>query len=156
MDEIDRRFYEDLIREDDVGLILLGQLHIEHQLIELCSALMPSAERCDWGLISFRAKVELAHGMGLSEGLKELFIKIGSIRNDFAHNLNAALTKKRVLDLYNALPEVVSGAVKATYHQHYKAPLCPSKVIARDLMVLILLSARQCAKVAVQLARQQG
>lgn len=58
----DRQFRDDLQREDDVGLVLRGHLHVEHQLIELASVLLPFAARCDWGRISYRTKVEFAHG----------------------------------------------------------------------------------------------
>jgi hypothetical protein len=92
-----------LQREDDVGLVLRGHLHVEHQLIELPSALLPVAERCDWGKISYRAKVELAYGCGLPKDLKELLERLGSMRNGFAHTLDVSLSKQSVLDLYNSL-----------------------------------------------------
>ena len=156
MDDIDNQFYEDLIREDDLGLVLRGQLHIEHQLIELCSLFMPCADRCDWGSISYKAKVELAYGVGLSEELKDLFLKIGALRNGFAHNLDAAVDAKAILNLYNGLPTVIAGAIKECYRQQYKSELtAPSRMPARDLLVLILLCARQSAKAAIHLARER-
>ena len=156
MEDIDRQFYDDLTREDDLGLILRGLLHIEHQLIELCSVFMPCASQCDWGAISYRAKVELAHGFGLSSGLKDIFLKLGSIRNKFAHELSAQITAKQVLDLYNLLPPVLSGAVAASYESLGRADqFSPSKMPPQELLVLILLSSRQSAKIAIQLARGQ-
>lgn len=83
----------DLQREDDVGLVLRGHLHVEHQLIELASVFLPFAARCDWGNISYRAKVEFAYACALPEDLKELLERLGSIRNGFAHTLNASLSK---------------------------------------------------------------
>jgi hypothetical protein len=47
--ETQEQFLADLQREDDVGLVLRGHLHVEHQLIELISALLPFANDCDWG-----------------------------------------------------------------------------------------------------------
>ena len=40
MNDTEQQFIADLQREDDVGLVLRGHLHIEHQLIELISVLL--------------------------------------------------------------------------------------------------------------------
>jgi hypothetical protein len=56
MCDTEQQFMEDLEREDDVGLVLRGHLHVEHQLIALASVLLPFAARCDWDKISYRAK----------------------------------------------------------------------------------------------------
>ena len=154
MTDTEQQFITDLQREDDVGLVLRGHLHIEHQLIELISVLLPYAERCDWGKVSYRAKVELAHGYGLPADLKDLLERIGSIRNDFAHTLTASLSKQSALDLYNSLSARLRDGLKGSYQAMGIGQLTsPSSLEPRDLITLILLNARQATKAAVNRLR---
>ncbi len=156
MCDLEQQFIADLQREDDVGLVLRGHLHIEHQLIELASALLPVAERCDWGKISYRAKVELAYGCGLPEDLKGLLIRLGVMRNGltgFAHTL-ASLSKKSVLDLYNALSDRLRDGLKISYKAMGLGELAsPSSIEPRDLLTLVYLNALQALKAAVHQLR---
>src|SRR5690242_18238580 len=138
MDDLNNRFLSDLQREDDVGLVLLGHLHIEHQLIELISCVLPFPERCGWGKLSYSNKVSLAHACGLSERLKSTLGRIGKLRNDFAHNLGASLAKDNVLALYNGLPTLYQNGVKDTYRVMGLGELTsPAKLPPRDLLILI-------------------
>ena len=144
----------DLQREDDVGLVLRGHLHVEHQLIELASAFLPFGARCDWGKISYRAKVEFAYGCALPEDLKDLLERLGSIRNGFAHTLNASLSKQLVLDLYNSLSVRLRDGLKVSYKAMGIGDLTsPSSLESRDLLILIFLGSRQAIKAAVHAVR---
>ena len=150
MDSTDTKFIQDLQREDDVGLVLLGHIHIEHQLIELISEVLPFPERCDWQKINYATKVAMAHSCGLPERLRDSLRKIGKLRNDFAHNLDASISKADVLSLYNGLPEFDREAMKASYHSMGRGSFPgPSKLPPRDLLVLIILSVRQAIKAGV-------
>ena len=150
MDSTDTKFIQDLQREDDVGLVLLGHIHIEHQLIELISEVLPYPERCDWQKINYSTKVNLAHSCGLPERLRDSLNKIGKLRNDFAHNLDASISKDGVLALYNGLPDLNQKALKGSYQPMGLGSFPgPSKVPPRDLLVLILLGMRQAIKAAV-------
>ena len=156
MDHTDAKFIQDLQREDDVGLVLLGHIHIEHQLIELISEVLPFPDRCDWQKINYATKVALAHSCGLPEQLRETLAKIGRLRNEFAHNLDAAISKKGVLALYNGLPGFYREAIIGTYHVMNRGPFQgPAKLPPRDLLVLVLLNTRQAVKAGVDTLRGQ-
>ena len=149
MTDSEQQFIADLLREDDVGLVLRGQLHVEHQLIELATALLPFANRCDWSKISYRAKVEFAYGCGLPADLKALLEQIGTLRNQFAHTLTASISKQPVLDIYNSLSDRIRDGLKDSYKAMGKGKLSsPSSLEPRDLLTLILLNARQATKAA--------
>jgi hypothetical protein len=148
--DTEQQFIADLQREGDVGLVLRGHLRVEHQLIELISVLLPFGSRCDWGKVSYRAKVELAYGCGLPADLKDLLEHIGSVRNDFAHTLTASLSKQSVLNLYNSLSSRLRDGLKGSYKAMGIGELTsPSSLDPRDLLILILLNARQATKAAV-------
>lgn len=144
----------DLQREDDVGLVLRGHLHVEHQLIELASMHLPFAGRCDWGRISYRAKVELAHGCGLPEDLQKLLIRLGALRNRFAHVLDVSLSTQSVLELYNVLSERLRDGLRFSYEaMGLGAFEGPSNIDPHELLALIFLTARQATKAAAQALR---
>jgi len=152
--DTEQQFLADLQREDDVGLVLRGHLHVEHQLIELASMRLPFAARCDWGKISYRAKVELAYGCGLPEDLKGLLIRLGVMRNGFAHASDASLSKQSVLAFYNALSDRLRDGLKISYKAMGLGVLAdPSNLEPRDLLTLIFLTARQATKAAVHALR---
>jgi len=157
MENGDKQFFNDQLREDDVGLVLRGHLHIEHQLIELVSALLPFSHRCNWGRTSYPAKVELALACGLPEDMKGVLEKLGTLRNDFAHTLSATISKASVLDLYNGLPERLHKGLNEMYTGIGKGKLSkPSSLGPRDLLTLIFLSARQATKAAVVALRSNA
>lgn len=146
----EKQFMADLQCEDDVGLVLRGHLHIEHELIALASVPLPFAERCDWVRIGYRAKVEFAYGCGMPDDLKNLLERLGSIRNGFAHTLNVSLSKQSVLDLYNSLSDRIRDGLKVSYRAMGLGELAgPSSLETRDLLILIFLTARQATKAAV-------
>jgi hypothetical protein len=150
MDLADSKFFQDLQREDDVGLVLLGHIHLEHQLIELISAVLPYPDRCDWQRVNYATKVAFAHACGLPERLRDPLTKIGKLRNDFAHSLDADLSRESVMALYNGLPELYQSTLKESYRaMGLGAFPGPAKLPPRDLLVLIMLNIRQAIKAGV-------
>jgi hypothetical protein len=148
-DVTDTQFFADLQREDDVGLVLRGHLHIEHQLVVLMSAFLPAAAKCKWGKVSYRAKVELAYGCGLPADVKACLESLGSLRNDFAHTLTATVSRQSVLELYNALSDRLRKGLITSYEAMGLGAMAkPSSLEPRDLLALIFLSARQATKAA--------
>jgi len=87
-DPTEQLFYDDLAREDDLGLVVKAHLHIEHQLAEFIASFMDSSENCDWSRVGYAAKLELALGLGLPRHLRKPLEAVGKLRNSFAHNLH--------------------------------------------------------------------
>lgn len=145
----DELFYSDLEREDDVGLVLRGQLHIEHQLIEIANAVLPYGKRCEWGKFAYRAKVELAHACGLSEDVRCVLLKLGNLRNVFAHNLNATISKQRALDLYNCQSDRLRTVLQDSHKLMTGGSVFSvTKIEPRDLVALIFLNMHSATKAA--------
>jgi hypothetical protein len=99
--DVDKLFFDDLTREDDLGLVVKAHLHIEHQLAEFIQLSMPSRERCDWTRVGFAAKLEIALGLGLPDQLRKPLEAVGKLRNSFAHNLNYSQAQVDAVALYN-------------------------------------------------------
>ncbi|MGH9439417.1 MAG: hypothetical protein ACRD22_16380 [Terriglobia bacterium] len=145
----DELFYSDLEREDDVGLVLRGQLHIEHQLMAIANAVLPFADRCKWGKFAYRSKVELAYACGLPQDVRCVLLKLGNLRNEFAHDLNATISKQRALDLYNCQSERLRIVLQDTYKLMTGKPVFSLKSIEpRDLVTIIFLTMHSATKAA--------
>ena len=150
MDQADFKFYQDLQREDEVGLVLLGHIHIEHQLIELISAVLPYPERCDWQKVNYATEVSFAHSCGLPERMRDPLTRIGKLRNEFAHKLDASLSKKSVMALYNGLPDLNRKTLRDSFEvMGFGRFPGPARLLPRDLLVLVLLNVRQALKAGV-------
>lgn len=146
----DQLLYNDLTREDDVGLVLRGHLHIEYQLMEIACAVLPFGNRCDWNKFSYRTKIELAYACGLPRDACDVLVKLGTLRNDFAHKLDASISKKRALDLYNCLSAKYRTVLRDSYKVMMKKPdFSPASLKPRDLVTLILLNMHSVTKAAV-------
>jgi hypothetical protein len=153
----DNSLYDDLARQDDVGLVLRGHLHIERELVNLASAMLPFHARCDWGKLSFRAKVELAYACGLPLDVKNLLEKVGSLRNDFAHKLSARISKSAALDLYNSLSPRHRSGLKGSYKVMFGKVLSkPAALPPHDLLTLVLLTAHSATRAAALALRGNG
>lgn len=149
-------FNRDLTSEDDIGLIVKAHLHIEHKLMEFVELHMPFKERCDWQRISYAGKVELALAFGLRKELQKPLMKVGKLRNTFAHNLNYRLEEFDSLSMFNCLPPFLHKVTKSSYQRVKGTSLNPNTIDKRDLLVLILINIRQAVAAAVQLSIEQS
>ena len=148
--EDDLSLYRDLTREDDVGLVLRGHLHIEHQLMEIARVVLPYGDRCNWGAFSYRTKVELAYACGLPDDVRQTLLKLGTLRNDFAHKLGASITQQSALDLYNSLANKHQTILRDSYKDMMGVTqFSPSKLEPRDLVTLIFLNTHTATRAAV-------
>lgn len=146
----EQQLYQDLTREDDVGLVLRGHLHIEHQLMEIARTVLPFGDRCDWGVFSYRTKVEIAYACGLPQDARDVLLKLGALRNNFAHRLDASITQKRALDLYNSLSNRHREGLQESYKVMMEKPaFSPASLEPRDLVTLVLLNMHSVTKAAV-------
>lgn len=154
MADVDDQFISDLQREDDLGLVVRGHLHIEHQLVEVSSARLPFASRIDWSEISFRAKVEIAYACGLPEDRKSLILKLNKLRNEVAHRLSASIDRHEVVDIYNSLSDEIRLTIKGMHsHMGLGTFPGPAALESRDLLIYLFISARQATKAAADKLR---
>ena len=154
MIDVDSQFLLDLQREDDLGLVIRGHLHIEHQLIEIAIASLPFASRVDWNEVSFRTKLDIASACGLPEDRKRLILQLNTLRNEFAHQLSASIRKDEVMGIYNSLSSQFRETIKATHSRMGLGTFPgPAKMEPRDLLIHLFISARQATKAAANALR---
>tara|TARA_R110000787_G_scaffold218812_1_gene327501 strand:- start:72 stop:557 length:486 start_codon:yes stop_codon:yes gene_type:complete len=90
-----------LIGEDELGLAIRSHLYIENLLDELLRTLIPFPDHYDEMNLTYALKVKLACAMGLDPELKSMLLVLGSIRNQFSHNLNKRIDETMVKDLHS-------------------------------------------------------
>jgi hypothetical protein len=155
MQNVDQKFLDDLQREDDIGFILRGHIHVESQLIELLKEFFPFPEHCDFEKLNYRSKVEIACAAGLTHEIKNFLYCIGSIRNKFAHRVDSSVSANIALDLYHSLPESYRSEIRHSYMAFGKVEhVDPSSIEPRELMTLLFIHARQAVKAAVTICRR--
>ena len=147
MNKNDKVLFAELVREDNIGLVLRGHLHVERKLIAFISRQLLYPERIDWGKIDYTGKVELALSCGLEVDIRPALEHLQTLRNNFAHSLNAKIEPNWVLVAYNGLPRPVKDEVEAAYKALGKQIGGGAATLdTRDLLVLVFI----CVANAVQ------
>lgn len=111
----DQEFFDALGGEDDLGAVIRTHLFIENFLNMFLGLLCDDFSYLDKKNLDYETRVNLAIALGLKKehagGLKA----IGSLRNQFAHNLNAELNESNANNLYNALSSGDKTIVQEAY-----------------------------------------
>ena len=151
--QIDEKFYQALAGEDDLGVVIRAQIHVESSVIEFINQKISDLKSLR--RLRFGQRVELACELGLNSELKSPLKKLGDLRNDFAHKIYANLSKDKVESFYNVFDEKTKGffqtAYEATGSEMLKeipnfSGLCP-----KDKFVIMATILK--ARVVVELSR---
>ncbi len=155
MNKSDKILFSELVEEDNVGLVLRGHLHVEHQLTKYISEQLPFPERVDWGKIDFIGKVELALACGLDVDIRPGLERLESLRNKFAHRFDALIESDWVLVAYNGLPRAIKLEIEAAYKALGKRMTRTTSTLdTRDLLVLMFISVANTIDAAVAILRK--
>ena len=147
---LNQQFANDLAKEDDLGMVLRGHLHVEHQLKEFISLFLPFSERCNWQKLGYAQKIELALSCGLPADMRTPLEKIGSLRNSFAHKLNMVIQKKAALDMFECLSTRHKDAVNLCYIELGRdEELSLANVDTKELLQIIIVSIHSAIQAAI-------
>ncbi|MGC4027295.1 MAG: hypothetical protein QM696_00280 [Steroidobacteraceae bacterium] len=108
-------FSDDLAREDHLGSVVRAHIHIESALNSIVEKLTPSPEHLKRLNLDYDQTVGLALALGLDASWGPALKAIGSLRNRFAHQIDAALDEATVNNLYESLPSMGKNNVQATF-----------------------------------------
>lgn len=150
-------FTKALLGEDDLGMVVRAQIHIESQLIEFIRATMSPASALDALDLDYAGRVKLALALGLSPTFKPALTFVGGLRNRFAHRLDAEISAQEALNFENAL-----GPEKQVRDQSYAAtrkklsldhkPIAVSRLDPKDRILLCFVTLWAGVAVAVRKA----
>jgi hypothetical protein len=151
-------FNKALLGEDDLGMVVRAQIHIENQLIEFIRATLSPASALDALDLDYAGRVKLALALGLPPTFKPALTFVGNLRNKFAHRLDAEISAQEALNFENAL-----GSEKQVHDRSYAAtrkklsltdkPTAVSQLDPKDRILLCFVTLWSGVAVAVVKAK---
>ena len=107
--------------EDELGAVIRSHIYVESALAFLLEHLVADKKYLEKLDLDYSQRVDLAIALGLKAEHAPPLHALGTIRNAFAHRLNANLTKDRVEALYKQFSasdkEILHTAFKLTSSQ---------------------------------------
>ena len=103
-----------LYSDDDLGKVVRGHIHIEHELEHIIFFASPNPDHLkSFESQEFSEKVRLALMLGLKANLAPALNAAGKLRNKFAHRLDTALNKEIAQNLVATLPSALKVRFEA-------------------------------------------
>lgn len=149
-----------LLKDDDLGVIVRAHIYIETELDEFIRARLDQPEALKSLKLDFDGRANLAVGLGLDKGLKALISSIGSLRNDFAHNLRGEIGRQEANNLRKAMKPPYIDACRVAYKktldklQSTDKPKSINDLPPKDQVILYLVNAWGAMASAALQARQ--
>ena len=104
-EELDKKFYEELLLEDELGVVIRAHLHVEHWVNELIELLVPKPEHIKPMELDYFGKINLICAVGLKDDYKKPLKFMGTTRNNFAHQMGRNIDKGTVNNFYEQFSE---------------------------------------------------
>lgn len=96
-------FLQVLENEDDLGMVIRGHIHLEHELREFILAASPQPTEAKLSEYDYVGMLGLAMTLGLDPPLEAGLLAVGRLRNKFAHQLDIKLTGDEAKKIYETL-----------------------------------------------------
>ena len=89
--------------EDDLGIVVRSHIIVEQYLNTLIESFVVSVKHFKKIKLDFHATVKLAIALGLNPRFEKPLNALGTLRNDFAHNLRPEISNQDANNLYQTL-----------------------------------------------------
>lgn len=132
-----------LLGEDTLGVVIRAHIYIEHQLIEFIEARMSSPEVIDALDLTYTRRVKLALALGLPSEFKAQLHFIGTLRNQFAHRLDAEIGQQEADAFEKTLgdsKEIALSSYIATKKKLRQDPPAIHSAEPKDRVILYLVT----------------
>ncbi len=157
---INTDFLSSLLAEDEVGSVIRSHLYVEFQLNYFLELGLWTSEYLKELNLNYSKKVDLACCLGFDKKFRASLQKLGSIRNNFAHNLSSSLSEKVMRDFYNTLPEFGKATVQESVNMLVQTSELKPKPPEYDQLapkmqfILIVLNLERTCFAACELLRE--
>ena len=154
-DRSEAAFVGVLFGEDELGVVIRAHIHIEAKLLEFLELLVTDPKYLERMNLDFGQRVNLAVALGLKSEHAPALSALGSLRNAFAHRLDAQLSEDRVNSLYAELSagdkEVLQLAYERTNTQMRKSDAPPFKKLSpKERFIVISVTLRAMLMTAIR------
>lgn len=155
--KVDPSFYQILTAEDELGVVIRAHIHLEASILDFLEATVLKPKLLP--RLPYEGKLRLACALGLDQDYFDSLKALGDLRNQFGHNLQAALSNVTVNELYAKLPtigkEVTLGTYAKTIVGHDDVPAFDS-LSPKDRFVLMAVVLKMFAVNAAAVARENA
>lgn len=151
-EDLDRDFYGVIVREDALGVIVRGLIHVEHELIGLIESNMHDPAALDKVGLDYHGRIHLAVALGMTPRLIPPLTALGSLRNNLAHRLAAEVGQSEANNLYQAFASDDKEIIQRTHERIRKGAkgrLHPKKFSSMeplDRIRIIIISLRAAVR----------
>ena len=158
LSQIDAKaFNEAIVNEDALGAVIKAAIFIENQLIALLEENLPQPAALKDLQLDYFGRVGLAVAAGLDERFSRPLRALGTIRNKFAHRLDAQLSDQVVDHFYDTFSPEDKQVIQQSYgNTRRKMPSAHEARLkskpAKDRFAIYVATLRA----ALLVARQQG
>lgn len=154
-------FQEALLGDDELGVVIRAHIYVEHELIAFIRATMSPPEALDAIKLDYEGRVKLAMALGLPAHFKPALSFLGTLRNSFAHRLDATLTKQEANGFAAAMgpnKAVAGNAYRATQTKFTSGDMAVpvSDRAPKDRVILYLITLWSGIAVAAVKVRGQA
>ena len=142
--------------EDDLGVVIRSQIIIEQYLNEIIESVLLRPEKYRKINLDYHVKVQFVVALGLDERFESILNVLGTLRNDFAHNLRSEISKQDANNIYQSLDEERKNTVQVLY-KNIKSRLSDSNLpkytnlLPKDKYILYVIALCGALEVACEL-----
>jgi hypothetical protein len=111
------RLTENLMGEDELGVVVRAHIHIEHELTEFIKARLYPPTALEAIRLDYSGRIRLALTLGLPPELKPALQFVGTLRNKFAHQLDSAIDKEDADSFESVLGRLGKPIVDRAFQQ---------------------------------------
>jgi len=110
-----RDFYRILFSDDSLSAVLRAHIHLEARLNQLIRDAVPRPDELP--NLPFKQTVQLGAALGLTSDAIGPLCKLGELRNQFGHRLDAELTMGNVESVWKAFSTDAQQEVRSMYER---------------------------------------
>lgn len=105
-----------LMGADALGVVIRAHIHVEHEVIGFIKARLPEPGALGGIGLDYDGRVKLALALGLPDEFRKALSFLGTLRNKFAHRLDATIGEQEAKNFAEAM-----GPGKVTAADAYRA-----------------------------------
>ncbi|MDP2524349.1 hypothetical protein Q8W30_17430 [Neptunomonas phycophila] len=143
--------------EDDLGVVIRSQIIIEQYLNEIIESVLLHPEKYRKEInLDYHVKVKFVVALGLDKRFESILNVLGTLRNDFAHNLRCEISKQDANNIYKSLDEERKNTVQELY-KNIKSRLSDlnlpkyTNLVPKDKYILYVIALCGALEVACEL-----
>ncbi len=116
---INEAFRQALLKEDDLGKVIRAHIYIEHAVDELIALRIERPKYYEEARPNYNQRIHLAAALGVMRAnLLPPLMRLGKLRNKFAHDPNAKITREDETEFLNSFSALDMGVLKGAYERH--------------------------------------